>query len=205
MTRQLLCLSVALLFAAPAYADPAERLQRVFAQTVASRTQTMTFFQGLAGLEDLDLRGEALSRVLQDSGMDKAQGMLGAFVSGMQRIVKDGSTVTIYRAGSVDLETPNGAVRIPKKARFRVHSQGAHKVKLDKMDGAKAGKSVSSLHPLRWLELSVDGEAITTAKLNAGYGFGFNKTVTIVLKRPAPAEAHADEAGAGGLAANVPE
>jgi hypothetical protein len=189
-----------LLVAPPAHADPVARLTKVFTETVESPTRTVTFFRGLAGLENLDVRGDALAGALADSKIDNAEGMLGAFVSGMRRLVKRGEYVTIYRDSAVTLKTPNGAVLIPKRARIRVRSAGAGKVTLDKMDGARAGNSAEKLYPLRWLELSVDTGGITTARLNAGYGFGFNRTVTLVLKRPKP-----KAKPAGGLAANVPE
>lgn len=203
MARSLAYLSLFVLLAAPAQADPAEQLEAVFAKTVESRTQTVTFFRGLAGLPNLDVSGEALAGALRDSKIDQAQGMLGAFVSGMKRFVKKGDRVTMHRDRDVDLATPNGVVHIPKKARVRIRLLGAKGVKLDKMRGSKAGKTGGSLHPLRWLELSVDEKAITTARLNAGYGWGFNKTITIVLKRPTP-PAPAPAGDAGGLAANLP-
>jgi hypothetical protein len=195
MTHRLLCLSAVLLLAAPAYAGPTEDLSKVFTQTVESKTQTVTFFRGLSGLANFDVTGDALKTALNDSGISDAKGMLGAFLSGTTRISKKGDRIVIYRGEGVTLKTPNGAVLIPKTARFRVRALGEGGIKLDKMDGAKAGKSAGSLYPLRWLELSVDAAGITTAKLNAGYSFGFNKTVTIKLKRPKAAKAAKPAAG----------
>ena len=188
MNPRLLCLSAVLLLTAPAYADPAEKLSKVFTETMESATQTVTFFRGLSTLGDLDVSGDVLKTALEDSGIGDAKGMLGAFLSGTTRITKTGNKLVLYRGEAVTLKTPNGAVQIPKTARFRVRTIKKGGVKLDEMDGAKAGKTANSLYPLRWLELTVDADGITTAKLNAGYGFGFNRTATIVLKRPEPAK-----------------
>lgn len=177
-----------------AFADPVESLGKLFAETAKSPTQTLTFFRGLAKLERCDVKGDALQRALKKGNL-KADGMLSAFVDGMVRIKKDKKYVTIYRDKAATVKTPSGAVRMEKEVRFRVKALGARGAKVEKMKGAKAGKKASSLHPLRWLELSANDDDVTTLKLNAGYGF-VSKTVTIVLERT--------EVASGGIASNLP-
>jgi len=184
MNRTLFALGL-LLCATPALAQStAEAFQGVLERTAASPTRTVTFFEGLGGLPDGVVEGDAVQAALEAADVPP-EGLLGAFLDGLERVEKSGSKVILHRGEEVTVNTGSGFVQLGKTVEMKVKAADSTHSQLTGLDGAKAGRSAGSLFPIRKLGLSVDAANVTTAKLNVGYAL-LNKTVEIVLAKKPP-------------------
>jgi hypothetical protein len=165
-----------------ATASPTDDVATMLQRVATSPTKTVTFFQGLAALDDCDVGGADLQAALERGGVE-ADGLLGAFLGGLKRIRKSGSDVVLTRAKTVRFDTGSGLVEVGQSVAFRVAASKPGHVSLTRLGGAKAGYGPLSLLPVRTLTLDVDAKGLTTASLNVGYGF-LSKTVAVVLARP---------------------
>ena len=183
MTRATLacCLLLTVFAAGPAHADSTGFTQ-LLEKTAKSPTRTLTFFQGLAGLKDFDLKEAALKKAITDSKVP-TDGLLGAFLTDLKRFRKKGTSILIEREKQVVEDTGSGVIKLGKKVKFNL-SAGKRSVTLSKVKDVRAGKGTSLTVPVRKLKLTADEDDITTATLNVGYRFANSDKVIRLVRKP---------------------
>jgi hypothetical protein len=185
MKQTALALLVLSVLASPAWADTQEELTKLYTDTNASEIPNMTFFKGLAAMGDFDAGPETMNAV-QAAAQIPQEGLLGAFLSNIERITKRGDRVTLVRSKGVDVSLDGGFVKLSNTITFRLRTK-SNEAKIDKVEGARVGEKKSKTYPLRSVRFERK-DPKTFAHINAGYGMGLNKTKTVVAIDTTPRE-----------------
>ena len=178
MTR-LTTLLALLLLTTPALAGTKDDLVALYQATGSSPTPNMTFFNGLSALGSFDAGPDVMAAVENEAELPN-EGLLGAFLSGITRFQKSGSTITLTRGEDLAVVVDGGYIKLEKRMVFRLTVNGARtEAKIDKVDWARVGESSSSTYPLRRVTFERK-DPLTYVHINAGYGLGLNKTKSVV-------------------------
>lgn len=159
-------------------ADDVDDLSNVVKRSLTSPHPMVAFYQGLAAMNDFDLREADVRRALTQAGAPP-DGPMGKALGTITRLRKSGDRLRVGRAKQVLIRAPEGYTRLQKdvRARMRVLSNG--KVRVDEIRGVKMGRSKYLMVPLRKVTYStVNGRPM--AKASLGY-FPFVTTVTVEL------------------------
>lgn len=184
MNRTLLAFGLLLCATSALAQSPADAFKGVLERTAASPTRTVTFFEGLEQLPEGVVERDAVQAALEAADVP-SEGLLGAFLDGLERVEKKGKKIVLHRSEEVTVNTGSGFVQLGKTVEMKVKAADSKHTQLTGLDGAQAGRSAGSLFPIRKLGLAVDAANVTTAKLNVGYAL-FNKSVEIVLAKKPP-------------------
>jgi hypothetical protein len=146
--RTLASVALLLLCVSTARADDEADVTRVVSETVASDTPTLTFYRGLAGLDDVNLGPAAMERVIEAADVP-ADGLLAQLLGSLSGLSKRGDQVTLLRLDDAVLESGDGFARLGREVSFELSVNRDGRVSLDDLDGMSLGETRSAPYKVR--------------------------------------------------------